>query len=868
MTFGSLRSGLGIVLAGLLLASCSNSTSSNGDLANAAGTPPTVTGLPSSVALSSTGNSLGPSSSTIITATVTDDAGSPLENITVTLSILTGSGLGTLSPATSTTDLNGVATTTFTSGTTAGLIQIQGLVTLPGGTTRTGVLSLSISNIGSAQLVGADPGVIGLQGSGQVQASTVTFKVVDQLANPVPDTTSITFSISGPGGGETFFPAVTNTSNGFVSVVVTSGTTPGLVAITVTATLGLTTISNTIIPLSIGLPPSTVELSSTGASLGPSSSTTITATVKDAAGIPVDNASVSFSIISGTGLGSLNPLNSTTDSNGIATTTLTSGAISGLVQIQARVPVQLGTIQSVVLPLSIVVPTRVELSSTGASLGPSSSSTISAIVTDAFGNPAENTSVTFSIITGTGLGTLNPLISNTDSKGIATTTFTTGTTPGLVQIRATVTVQSGTIQSSVLSLSISNLGSVQLVGAVPAIIGVQGSGQVQSSTVTFKVADQFNNPVPDTTSITFSISGPGAGETFFPTVTNTANGFVSVVISSGTKAGPVSITVLATLGPNSISNTMTPLSIGGGIPDQNFLSLGPITSNLGAGAPFITHLDVTTTLECKMADIFQHYNILQGTSVAFFTEAGAINAANATAGPDGVAKVVLRTQNPPPDVVNTSPGRHPENGRVTVMCETGGQEHFEDNNSNGIFDSGDTFTPVLDDITEPFLDRNESATRDDGTLGLAEYFDDVNQNGSWDIGNGVWDAQTKIWSPSFVVFSGYPENLELATSGTAPVICVSDVNGNAIMGGSTIELSVADPNTIIVPGTGQLVPASSATFTIPDQLFPNTNPDTLEPAGTCISFFPSSPGIDVTALVTWKVPGFSDQVNANTFTLP
>lgn len=501
------------------------------------------------------------------------------------------------------------------------------------------------------------------------------------------------------------------------------------------------------------------------------------------------------------------------------------------------------------------LPSNVALSSTGNSLGPSSNTIITATVTDASGNPVANVTVTFSIITGTGLGTLSPTNSPTNSNGIATTTFTAGTTPGLLQIQGTVPVQSATIQSGVLLLSISNIGSIQLVGAVPTVIGLQGSGQAQSSTVTIKVLDQLTNPVPDTTSVTFSIVGPGGGETFFPAVTNTANGLASLVIKSGTKAGPVTLTVTATLGTTSISNTITPVSIGGGIPDQGHLSLGARPRNIAGGAPFIDHLDVTSTLECKMADIFGSYNILQGTSASFYTEAGAVAAANATAGPDGVATVTLRTQDPIPDLLTAGP-RHPENGRVTIMCETGGEEHFEDNNSNGVFDSGE-FTAALDDITEPFLDRNE-----DGIRNLAEYFDDINQSGTWNLGNGSWDANTKIWATELIVFSGAPVNIELAeATPTSGKICVSDYNGNAIMGGSTIQLFPP-------PGVIMTFPADEGVVTIPDVVYPVFNADLGEFAGTCYSFTSGTLSITFDVAVTWNIPGFDSLIFPQRFTLP
>ena len=60
----------------------------------------------------------------------------------------------------------------------------------------------------------------------------------------------------------------------------------------------------------------------------------------------------------------------------------------------------------------------------------------------------------------------------------------------------------------------------------------------------------------------------------------------------------------------------------------------------------------SATIEAWMADRFGNYNILQGTSVSFATDAGAIDTSNVTDA-FGITDSVYRTQNPMPTDVPT-----------------------------------------------------------------------------------------------------------------------------------------------------------------------------------------------------------------------
>jgi hypothetical protein len=91
---------------------------------------------------------------------------------------------------------------------------------------------------------------------------------------------------------------------------------------------------------------------------------------------------------------------------------------------------------------------------------------------------------------------------------------------------------------------------------------------------------------------------------------------------------------------------------------------------------------------------------------------------------------------------------NPRDGLVTVIVTANGEEGFVDMNGNGTYDAGEPFV----DMGEPYIDANDSGQRDPG-----ETFVDVNGTGSYDGPNGVWDANTVIWTETRVLYSGAPK---------------------------------------------------------------------------------------------------------------
>jgi hypothetical protein len=412
-------------------------------------------------------------------------------------------------------------------------------------------------------------------------------------------------------------------------------------------------------------------------------------------------------------------------------------------------------------------------------------------------------------------------------------------------------------------------GGIQFISATPTAIGVQGSGQTTTSTVVFKVTDASGAAAPGA-AVNFNMSGPsgayiGAPNDGTPTTasgTADANGLVSVVLNSGNAAGPVTISATVSAGIASFSNSTSVISIGGAVPSARHLSISASVLNL----PGLVLDNFQSQILVLAADRFTNSTILAGTTVSFYTEAGAVGSSTVLDS-TGAGTVTLRTQNPrPEDLPPLGPGNAGD-GVSTLIAVVRGEESFQDANGNGLYDLGEVFT---DAPSEPFIDANDNGVWDPG-----EFYVDTNGNGVFDGPNGVWDgpgcpqagciSSPTIWVSMNVLFTGSVVNCSLtpATGTWGPLargatqtftFSVSDVNGNPPIAGTSITFAATN---------GTL--AGATTFTVPDTSVPgpyvvgialsNTNTgattlgatvsatvtsSTVPVGGTCIS--PSSSG--------------------------
>ncbi len=200
------------------------------------------------------------------------------------------------------------------------------------------------------------------------------------------------------------------------------------------------------IPVTFGLPalqsgePSSMTLQAAPATVTSVTGTsTITATVKNAAGSPVpDGTAVSFSSTYGT----LSSTSATT-TNGIATTTLTFSADDSTSTVTATSGSVSGTVVVIYSPASVASSTITLQASPATVVAADDDSTIIATVKDSAGNPVPNgTAVTFS----SDFGALVDSYEIT-TNGIATAvlTYDTGAHAGI-----TVTATSGSVSGTVV----------------------------------------------------------------------------------------------------------------------------------------------------------------------------------------------------------------------------------------------------------------------------------------------------------------------------------------------------------------------------------------------------------------------------------
>jgi hypothetical protein len=474
-------------------------------------------------------------------------------------------------------------------------------------------------------------------------------------------------------------------------------------------------------------------------------------------------------------------------------------------------------------------------------------------------------------LSSTTLGSLTAANGVTSAAGTVTTTFQAGATIGAVGISAS---HSGSGAANTLAVALtqpaaSTPGGVQFISAIPGAVGVVGSGQPTTSSVTFRVTDPNGGPIPGQT-VSFTMTGPtgayiGASDATPTTATGTTNsaGNVTVPLNAGSAAGPVTIRADVTVGATTFTTATSVISIGGAVPSAHHFTVATARFNL----PGLVKAGFETTISVFLADRFSNFNILAGTQVSFFTEAGAIDT-SINLDDTGRGTVTIRTQNPMPEIV-TGVSPLNRNGHLRIIAVVRGEEGFFDVNGNGLYDPAvDTFTPVMD-LGEPFIDNNDNQVWDGPGCTQAlcipthpgEQFVDSNGNGRYDAANGVWDGpgctqagcvqNPTIWQSIRLQFTG---NLNCAI--TSPE-AIPFVLTNGDFQDFTIQV-FDDFENAPVPGTGVTIAAAGAvvlgggSFTVIDGIsfgpytrtFRISDPD---PATTSATAVTASVTVTVTA---------------------
>ncbi|MBM3133761.1 MAG: hypothetical protein FJZ89_00390 [Chloroflexi bacterium] len=361
--------------------------------------PPTIT--------VSTGTSL-------IGATVLDVGNNTVANGTV---VTFATSLGAINPLMATTT-NGVAQATLAASTVAG----TAVVTATAGTVSGTTSVVFAPDLPVSMTLAVFPTSIPIGGD----TSAITATVRDRHGNFVADGTGVNFA-TGLGtfrqsGSTTYY---TTTTGGIATATLVSGLSIGIAQVSAAAgvALGLKEVTFTIGPpryVTVTALPNSIPIVN--------GSSTVTAIVRDVGNNPVANGTV---VTFATSLGKIGPFTATTIS-GLALATLESYTRTGTAIVTATVDSRLGTTSvtfTTPYPPELVVvtadPARIRADGV-------STSTITATVTEIYGNPvADGVTVYFFVTAG---ATIAPTSAPTIG-GIARATLTAGTIPTTVTVR-------------------------------------------------------------------------------------------------------------------------------------------------------------------------------------------------------------------------------------------------------------------------------------------------------------------------------------------------------------------------------------------------------------------------------------------------
>ncbi len=229
-------------------------------------------------------------------------------------------------------------------------------------------------------------------------------------------------------------------------------------------------------------------------------------------------------------------------STGVATTTYSATGCSGADVITAsataagEVVSATGTVTvaaSVVGSIQFIsaTPQKIGLQGTGG-VGLPETSTVIFKVVDSTGGPVAGSGVTFALDTSVGGITNTPSSAVSGADGSVQTVVKSGSVATSVRVSATVTGLGIGTQSSqlVITTGLPDQDSTSLSVSCNNVEGFDRDGtQVD---VTVRLADRYNNPVPDGTAVTFNTEGGRILGSCSTTTTTTESGLCSVTWTS------------------------------------------------------------------------------------------------------------------------------------------------------------------------------------------------------------------------------------------------------------------------------------------------------------------------------------------------
>lgn len=444
-----------------------------------------------------------------------------------------------------------------------------------------------------------------------------------------------------------------------------------------------------------------VTLALSSATVSAATPATVAATVKSSTGSNLSGVVVTFSVNASEGL--LSSTTALTDDQGVASVTLSpaSATTSGADTITASATVD---------ALTGTATKGYQINSTSAAVvsftpntGDSASDALAAygqaVLTLTMTGVTNATPVTLNVTSAcvaAGKATISPASYSATSN---TSTFSYKDTGGcgstLTADTVTVSIAGSSVTTATqLFLTSPTANSITFTSASPSVIYLKGSGNVESSTVKFEVVDTAGNPLPGQV-VTLNLSTFAGGlllnqGTTAVTQTSDSNGFVTVIVNSGTVPTPVRVTASLAGGASTVSSNLAVLT---GLPTQTGFQLNPSGFNIEG----FNHT-ISNTYTVYASDRSQN-PVPDQTAILFWAEKGLITGTATTTA--GIATTTLQTSD------------HPADGRVTVLAYAVGEESFVDLNGTNVYAAGDPYQDLGNVVKSMEFDGQYNPTTDE-----------------------------------------------------------------------------------------------------------------------------------------------------------
>jgi len=511
-------------------------------------------------------------STSTLTATVTDGYQNPLPDGTVVQFAILEGGSGSI--VSSATTVNGVATTTLTSGTARDTVLVRASVGAVSDTVEVIYKGLSLS-------LNAEPSILNADGEDKAK---ITALLRDDDANPVANRL-VSFRSE---MGTIKSPKETD-ENGLAVTYLVSDKCNGRTM--VTAETG-----NLVSSVPVNFTGITLELTASPSNLiaDNKSTSTIRAVLRDPAGKAIPNKLIRFSAEGAT----VYPESSYTNPAGEAQASLKSSS-AGTKVVTAEGAGASGSVEVNFTGYTFLLSVEPQSITAG-----TDTATVTAVLYDSKLIPLEGVTVNFSAT----LGSIDKT-GVTDNHGETAVGFFCSSA-GSATITATAVIgDTLEVQSSVTIDIRSSPPKKITLTADPRVVQVNGG----TSTLTAVVTDLNDNPVSNTTVSFRILSGPRGGESIDPAIaTTSANGVATTVFSSGSVASSSvnDVDIQAFIPGLEIESDIVELTIAG----------APKSITVGYSLPYIDNQDGTYSLPVAaiVSDISGNA-VIDGTLVLFST---------------------------------------------------------------------------------------------------------------------------------------------------------------------------------------------------------------------------------------------------------